>query len=112
RRSSDLAAYPGRMIRTPTFTLDERPLFYLVRGTGSAYAAVDSHRLNHGPLHGALALKWKGSEQLQWVRHNLQRYAGHRAHVEFSAPESGDFEVLSIVQAAQEPKLNSPNAIL
>ncbi|HEU5433787.1 MAG TPA: DUF1549 domain-containing protein, partial [Thermomicrobiales bacterium] len=74
----------GRMLRTASFKLNGGKLYYLVRGSGYAYAAVDSHRMNNGPLHGAFIREWKSGERWQWIEHDLTAYAGRRMHVEFS----------------------------
>ena len=44
----------GRTIRTPTFTISPGKVFYRVKGAGMVYAAVDSHMMIAGPLHGDL----------------------------------------------------------
>jgi hypothetical protein len=75
----------GNVIRTPDVTLRAGSLWYLVRGPGRAYAAVNSHLVIAGPLHGALLKEWKGEgDRWQWVEHKLTSYAGHRLHVQFS----------------------------
>ncbi len=76
----------GRMLRTPKFTLGAGRLYYLVEGAGAAYAAVDSHHMIAGPLHGSLVTNWSAAEdgRPRWVEHNLADYAGHRVHIEFS----------------------------
>jgi hypothetical protein len=103
----------GRTLRTPTVTLSNGRLFYLVRGAGHAYAAVDSHRLIAGPLHGALVQSWDATVpgKLLWVEHDLTRYKGHRAHIEFSPKESKpgqaaasqELAVLAVFEADQAP---------
>jgi hypothetical protein len=101
----------ARMLRTPAFTLGGGKLYYLVRGSGYAYAAVDSHRMNNGPLHGALVREWKAADKPQWIEHDLSVYAGRRVHVEFSprpaeeigAGESGLLSVAMLVEADQPP---------
>jgi hypothetical protein len=80
----------ARMLRTPSFTLGGGKLHYLVRGSGYAYAAVDSHRMNNGPLHGALIREWKAADKPQWIEHDLSVYAGRRVHVEFSPRPAGE----------------------
>src|SRR5919202_1488177 len=76
---------PGRTLRTPKVTLKSGLLRYLVRGSGRAYASVDSHLIVAGPLHGRVLLEWKGDpERWQWVTHDLRPYAGHRVGVEFT----------------------------
>src|SRR5262249_52757890 len=44
----------GRTLRTPNFTIKSGKVFYLVRGSGRAYAAVSQHVMINGPLHGQL----------------------------------------------------------
>jgi hypothetical protein len=94
---------PGRTIRTPGFTLTGGKLHYLVRGTGTAYAAVGQHVLIHGPLHGALVTDIKTGQRFQWVTHNLTPYLGQRLHVEFTAADGSDFAVAMVVQGAESP---------
>ncbi|HVX10124.1 MAG TPA: PSD1 and planctomycete cytochrome C domain-containing protein [Pirellulales bacterium] len=80
----------GRLLRTPTFTLGTGKLRYLVSGSGYAYAAVHSHRMNNGPLHGALVREWQAGERFQWIEHDLSAYVGQRVHIEFSPRQAGD----------------------
>ena len=103
----------GRMLRTRKFTLSSGRLFYLVRGSGQAYAAVDSHRMISGPLHGALvrAFDAPSAGQWHWVEHNLSDYKGHRVHVEFSAkearpdqdPETTELAIVMVVESERPP---------
>ena len=104
----------GRSIRTPTFTVQEGPVHYLVRGAGRAFAVVDSHRLVQGPLHGEVLTEWKddGKTGPRWITHNLSRHQGHRVHVEFSPVDRQPLEVL-MVAAGPRPtdfRLPSPAA--
>ena len=109
----------GRMLRTPSFKLGGGKLYYLVRGSGYAYAAVDSHRMNNGPLHAALIRQWKAGDKPQWIEHDLTAYAGRRVHIEFSprpaeeigAGESGLLSVAMVVEAEKAPgSLERPHA--
>jgi len=112
----------GRTLRTPTFTLGAGKLYYLVSGSGHAYAAVDSHRMNNGPLHGALIREWKAAEgAFQWIEHDLSSYPGHLAHIEFTPyltsevgpNESSVLAVALVVEAARPPAaIDRPNALL
>jgi len=71
-------------LRTPETVVSGDALYYLVKGSGCAYAVVNSHLIITGPLHGALLLKWKfDDDQWHWVEHSLKSYTGHRVHVEF-----------------------------
>jgi hypothetical protein len=91
----------GQTFRTPTFTIETGKLFYLVVGPGRAYAAVDSHRMNNGPLHGELLAQWPADAagKPRWVAHNLPLQKGHRAHVEFTPEGNADLQVLMVAQA-------------
>jgi hypothetical protein len=98
---------PGQSLRTPTFTIEEGPVHYLVRGAGRAFAVVDSHRMIGGPLHGEVLRDWNDDAQgrLHWVTHNLQRQKGHRAHIEFTPKGNELLEVLMVVQGARAPAM-------
>src|SRR5262249_12915655 len=105
----------GHSLRTPTFTLgNEGKLFYLVKGNGRAYVAVDSHVLINGPLHGQLLQPIKADDSFQWIASpDLSRYIGQRAHVEFTAVDGSDFAVARVVQAAEVPDtVGRPNRAL
>jgi hypothetical protein len=103
----------GRTIRTPRFTLSAGKLFYLVRGQGMAYAAVDQHVLIKGPLHAELVREIDTAGKWRWVGHDLAPYRGHRTHVELTAAPGADFAVAMVVQAGKEPGLpGDPNAMM
>ena len=86
---------PGRTLRTRTFELSEERLSVLVRGRGFVYAAVDSHRLVQGPLHGALTKHIDTGGHFAWIELDLADYRGHRLHLEFS-PRSGPEESFAV----------------
>jgi hypothetical protein len=95
----------GRAIKTPKWTLKSGQVHYLIEGAGHVYAAVDSHALVNGPLHGELAKDTGGNSDLpmRWITHDLSRYAGHRVHLEFSPKVGEDFRVLMVVEETQRP---------
>jgi hypothetical protein len=95
-------------------TLASESLWYLVRGSGRAYAVVDSHLIINGPLHGALLNQWAAADdRWHWVEHRLPAYAGHRLHVEFSPVGGGELAIAMVVQAAEMPPMpGAPNALL
>lgn len=94
----------GRMLRTPTFTLTNGMLHYLIRGKARVYAAVDSHLMIEGPLHGRLMQTFEvNAEEPAWVHHDLTPYAGHRAHVEFGPVGDAPLELLKVVEAPAPP---------
>ena len=107
------AVRAGRTIRTPTFTLKSGKVYSLVRGKGMAYAAVDSHVLILGPLHGSLVIDTNAGPEFRWIAHSLTPYTGHRTHIEFTAAPGADFAVAMVVQADQAPgPLDVPSADL
>ncbi len=71
----------GRTLRSPTFELKNGQVHCLVSGVGTIVACVDSHRLVAGPLHQETIVPVKAGQR--WVRLNLDRYIGHRLHLEF-----------------------------
>lgn len=110
----------GRTIRTPSVTLQNGRLFYLVRGQGLAYAAVNGHLMMEGPLHRNLVQSIKAGDSFRWIEHDLRRYAGHRAHVEFTAT-GPEFAIAAVIESETPPTkmseepidadaLNSPEA--
>lgn len=111
---------PGHSFRTPTFDITKSHVFYLVLGSGHGYVEVDSHRMNRGPLHGELAQSWKdepadGAEPAKgeangawrWVGHDLTRYPGHNAHVEFTTEGDEPLEVWLVVEADTAPTVTT-----
>src|SRR5262249_40156885 len=94
---------PRRALRTQRFPLNGNKLFYLVRGTGMAYAAVGQHVMINGPLHGRLVLNFKTGDRFQWVTHDLTPYKGQRLHVEFTGADGSDFAVALVAQGTNPP---------
>lgn len=96
----------GQTLRTPDVILAAGSLWYLVRGPVRAYAAVDSHTLIKGPLHGALLREFKDDRnQWRWVEHPLAAYKGHRVHVEFNPVGTAPLTIAMVVQADTKPAL-------
>jgi cytochrome c553 len=94
----------GKALRTPTFELNSGLLHYLVRGNGHAYAAVDSHTVIAGPLHGQIVLDFpSGDSSLRWISQDLRAYQGHRIHLEFSPAAEQPLEIVMVVQGDRQP---------
>ncbi len=93
----------GRTIRTPTFTVHAGKVFYRVKGKGMVYAAVDSHMMIAGPLHGDLVADIKDSDSFHWAMLDLTPYKARRAHLEFTAASGSEFAVASVLQADASP---------
>jgi hypothetical protein len=102
----------GRTLRTRNLTLGDSEIRILLRGKGAIYAAVDSHYLINGPLHGSLVQHCDGKTPgWHWIGMDLRSYAGHLAHFEFTA-EQDDFAVALLLQGASPPPPPPPRAPL
>ena len=93
----------GRTLRSPTFKLKDGEVHCLVEGTGHIVACVDSHRLVAGPLHQQTVVRF--SEGQRWVRLNLDRYVGHRVHLEFIPEANQQIAVRMAVQGLSKDEL-------
>jgi hypothetical protein len=103
----------GRTIRTPAFKITTGKVFYLVKGSGSIYAAVDSHALIAGPLHGQLVMPVHVGADFRWVVQDLSRYKGQYTHIEFTPTGIEEFAVARVVQAENAPAfVDPPNHLL
>lgn len=96
---SKIAKLPmsGRTLRSPTFELTDAKVSVLVQGIGHVVACVDSHRLVAGPLHGETVKAIDAKDQ-GWVTLNLQRYVGHRLHLEFVPAKDSQLSIRMVVQ--------------
>jgi cytochrome c553 len=99
----------GRSIRTPAFKVQGK-VHYLLKGAGTAYAAVDEHTLIAGPLHGSLVVDFPAAAGFRWVTHDLTAYQGQHAHVEFTAGKDSDFAVAMVVLGPTPPPVPTPDA--
>jgi hypothetical protein len=103
----------GRMIRTPTFRIDDGMVYYLVKGAGQVYAAVDGHMMIAGPLHAGLVMSLPASPEFRWVTHNLSAYKGRLTHVEFTPALGAELAVAVVAQGAEPPQNpQAPNLLL
>ncbi|PQO25515.1 hypothetical protein C5Y96_24565 [Blastopirellula marina] len=101
----------GRTLKTDTFTLKDGHVHYLVKGSGRAFAVVDSHRLVQGPLHGVTTREWKFDDgDAHWITQDLHDYQGHATHIEFSPIDAQPMEILQVVEGPQPPPLLSNEA--
>ncbi len=95
----------GRTLRSPTFELKDGEVHCLVDGAGHIVACVDSHRLVAGPLHQQTVVRFKKGQR--WVRLNLDRYVGHRIHLEFIPEANQQIAVRMAVQGLSKDELAS-----
>jgi len=93
----------GQMLRTPTLTIESGTLHYLVRGNGIVAAIVSEHRMLYSLLHGHLILPFNTGDQPKWVTHQLERYKGLRAHIEFMPSPGARLDVLAVADGALPP---------
>ncbi|QDT59973.1 hypothetical protein SV7mr_24870 [Stieleria bergensis] len=105
RNQNALAKLPksGRTLRSPTFELENGRISCLVKGTGHVGACVDSHRLIVGPLHNQTIVPVH--EGQRWVTLNLQRYVGHRLHLEFIPASDAQLSVRLVTQGLTDQQL-------
>lgn len=96
--------HAGRTLYTPTVRLESGRLHYLIRGRARVYAAVDSHIMLAGPLHGNLVATFDGGSEPSWVSHDLGAYAGHRVHVEFAPDGDHPLDVLEVIECPDKPR--------
>ena len=91
------------MLRTPSFTLTTGKLFYLVRGSGKAFAAVNAHVMIAGLLHARVSSSPTAGDGFSVANarpHALSRT--QRVHVEFRRPPRRLCRAL-VVQANEKP---------
>ena len=100
----------GRTVRSATFVVKDGPVHYLVKGAGQVYAAVDSHAMLNGPLHGVLVKETGGNGDAapRWITHDLKAYVGHNCHLEFTPKGNDDLQILAIAQGKAPPPLPYP----
>ncbi|WP_235989835.1 PSD1 and planctomycete cytochrome C domain-containing protein [Bremerella alba] len=102
----------GRTLKTDTFALSDGRIHYLVKGSGRAFAVVDSHRLVQGPLHNVTVKEWKSGDATttQWITQDLRDYQGHAAHVEFTPIDDQPLEILQVAEGPQPPSVMNDQA--
>lgn len=89
----------GRTLWTPTFEVTGGRVVCAVRGEGSVVACVDSHRQVNGPLHRETVQAIKMGTTM--VECNLDRYIGHRVHLEFTPAENASLEIAYVFQGTK-----------
>ncbi|MFP6668145.1 MAG: PSD1 and planctomycete cytochrome C domain-containing protein, partial [Pirellulales bacterium] len=93
----------GQTLRTPTFSITDGTIHYLIRGAGTLQAVVGSHRLIAGPLHGNLVRSFDTKGQLQWIGHGLGRYKGQRGHLEIAPKPGSQLDVFMVADSGTRP---------
>ena len=93
----------GRTLRTASFEITTGKLFAWMRGGAATYVVVDSHALVLGPLHGNVIRKHPAEDRWRWVEHDVSRYVGHQAHLEFVPEANSNFAVSRVLQRSTAP---------
>jgi cytochrome c553 len=90
----------GRTLRTPSFEITGDKICAELRGGCHTYVVVDSHAVINGPLHGSLLQEHpapaEGNDHWRWIQHDVSRYRGHRAHLEFVPRRKEPFAVREV----------------
>ena len=94
----------GRTLRTPSFEITRKKIYLLVSGGCNTYAAVDSHVTINGPLHGGLLREHPAAPGWRWIEHKVDRYVGHRAHLEIVVRGDEPLRVRQVIQSDRRPK--------
>lgn len=104
--SLDAVGRSAGFLTTPTFMLDDTDgggrVHILMQGESQVYAAVASHLMITGPLHGRLIAKLKSPEP-KWVSIDLTEYRGHRVHLEFGPMGDAPLSIWKVVEAKEPP---------
>lgn len=93
----------GRTLRSPTFELKQGKVNCRVSGSGHIVACVDSHRLVAGPLHKQTIVRVKPGQR--WITLNLDRYIGHRLHLEFVPAANQQMSIRLVTQGLDSEAL-------
>ncbi len=95
--------HAGKMLRTPSFVLSQGRVHYLVQGKADVYAPIDSHRVNHGPLHQQMSSRIDTRGRWAWHSQDLSRYIGSVGHLEFTPSSDEPFAVAMVVEGPNAP---------
>ena len=97
----------GRILSTPSFTLEDGWVHFLVKGKAKVYCSVGAHLMIAGPLHGNL-VRTIDMNDWGWVSIDLSRYKNLPAHLEFSSDDI-NFALRFVLQGGQDkPLLPTP----
>ena len=77
----------GNTLITPTFTVGSGQVKVLLSGKGKIYAAVGSHVMVMGPLHGEMVAGFDHGNTSRWFGMNLARYSGLPCRLEITSDD-------------------------
>lgn len=99
----------GRILSTPSFTLEDGWVHFLAKGKAKVYSSVGAHLMIAGPLHGNL-VRTIDMHDWGWVSIDLTRYKELPVHLEFSSDDL-NFALRFVLQGGQDkPPLPTPAA--
>lgn len=76
----------GKVLITPTFSLEDGWVHFLAKGKAKVFCSVGDHLMLTGPLHGNL-VRNIDSNEWSWVSLDLTRYKKLATHLEFSSDD-------------------------
>jgi mono/diheme cytochrome c family protein len=80
------------VLRSRSFTIENRYLHWLVAGTGGRISVVvDGFEKIRDPIYGELTRKIDGDDRPRWVTQDLGMWVGHSAYLEISDGSTVDF---------------------
>ncbi len=81
------------VMRSRSFTIDDRYLHWLVAGRGGRInVVIDGFEKIRDPIYGALTRKINGGDKPRWVTQDLGMWLGHSAYLEISDGGTVDFD--------------------
>ena len=112
--SLDATSRSNGMLKTKRFRLQSGRIRYLIRGSVKVYAAVDSHLMVAGPLHGALVKTFKPDSDVsqRWVTHDLSEYSGHLVHLEFGTLGDDPLAIYQIIEEGVPSEKDEQGTVL
>jgi hypothetical protein len=98
--------------RTRKFTIETGHLHLLATGQVRAFAAVASHYMVTGPLHGRVIREIKvEGDQPQWVHQDLSEYVGQRVTIEVTPAADAPGALFAIVETDGPQPPNTETAV-
>ncbi|MFO0890436.1 MAG: PSD1 and planctomycete cytochrome C domain-containing protein [Isosphaeraceae bacterium] len=80
------------VLRSPTFTLNQRWIHYLAAGQGGRInLVVDGFEKIRDPIYGRLTVAVGSGDQRRWISQDVGMWLGHRAYIELSDGGTADY---------------------
>ncbi|MDR3617934.1 MAG: PSD1 and planctomycete cytochrome C domain-containing protein [Paludisphaera borealis] len=80
------------VVRSPTFTIQQRYLHLLAAGTsGRINVVIDGFEKIRDPIYGGLTIAIAGPDEPRWISRDLEMWVGHRAYIEVCDGSAADY---------------------